>query len=314
MALNWIEETTAGIHIIPADLYLDPSKGVDAALISHAHGDHFNSACKELIGSPGTIALLQHRIKNKSNLKFQIQSFGENFSIGEVSFRLLPAGHIPGSSMIWMQYKGQTALYTGDFNPRPHPMAEPLEYPDSGLDLLITESTFGNNYFVGKEAAEELQELISRVPEKLPILLGVYALGKAQRISQLIHAVYPGSQILVHPFIHHYNQVYHSLGFDPGKVSLYRRKFSEQAGRTFILMPPSEFRRMAASGKYYSAFVSGWDRRRASEGIQDWLPISDHPDGNQLRTFIQKTAPKNLLPVHGDSTSLKSWFIGCSTR
>lgn len=306
----WIEQTEKGIRVVPADIYLDANTPVNASIVSHAHGDHFDSGCKEIIATPGTIALLKHRIRQSSGIDFISLPYQSIWERAGVQFRLIPAGHIPGSAMVWMKYKDETALYTGDFNPRPHPMAEPLEYPEEAIDLLITESTFSNKTFAGKEAEEELKQFILRAPKTLPILFGVYALGKAQRMIQLIHAVEPECSIFVHPFILRYNQVYNSLGFKPGEAFPYRRKMIASEGRNFILMPPSEFRRMSASGKFYAAFVSGWDRRRGAEGVQDWLPISDHPDGNQLKEFINRLAPKALMPVHGDSRSLEAWWSG----
>lgn len=308
MPNSWIEQTEKGIRIIPADVYLDANNPVSTSIVSHAHGDHFNSGCKEIIGTLGTIALLKHRIRQPSGIDFITLPYQNTWEKSGVQFRLIPAGHIPGSAMVWMKYKNETALYTGDFNPRIHPMAEPLEYPEGPVDLLISESTFSSKTFAGKGSEEELNQFILRAPGNLPILFGVYALGKAQRMIHLIHSVDPGCSIFVHPFILKYNQVYESLGFEPGVVFPYRRKMIASEGRSYILMPPSEFRRMAASGRFYAAFVSGWDRRRASEGVQDWLPISDHPDSNQLKEFIARIAPKALMSVHGDSRTLQAWW------
>lgn len=307
MATDWIQAKPEGLLVVPAGIYLDPSKPVQQAIVSHAHGDHFHPGCKEIIGTPGTIALLKTRIHQGKSPIFKTLPYRTEFTFGGVTFTLLPAGHIPGSAMICMTWQGMRALYTGDFNPQPHPMAEPLEYPEGHIDLLITESTFSGKTFTQLSPEEEWKSFRERIPQGMPALLGVYALGKAQRMIRTILDHDLQDLILVHPFIQQYHEVYQSLGFLPGEVYPYRKKRPEKKGHTIVLMPPTFFRRMAQSGKYHAAFVSGWDKRNKQAGIVDWLKISDHPDRQQLCAFIEKINPGHLWPIHGDFSPLEAW-------
>lgn len=308
MDFDWIEKRPQGLWIRPAGLFLDALQPVPVSLTTHAHGDHFHPDSQRLIATPGTLAFLQHRIRKKPEAKLDALAYGEVIEQNGVAFRLIPAGHMPGSAMVEMDWKGERVLYTGDFNPRAHPMAEPMEFPDRKVDLLITEATFTARDFAAAEPETELKNLVGKAPEHLPILLGVYSLGKAQRMIHLIHQVFPGSLVMAHPFTLAYNRIYENLGFPPGPAVPYRRKWKNEPGsRTFILMPPSEFRRMAASNACFSAFVSGWDKRNPAAGIQEWLPISDHPDRSQLREFIRKIAPSKVMPVHGNGAGMQDW-------
>lgn len=309
MLTDWIQIRKEGIYIVPGEFYLDPSKPVHNALVSHAHGDHFSNGCHEIHASPGTMALLKYRSGNQLAEIHTPHAYHSVFNIGPVSIYFLPAGHIPGSAMIALTYKGIRALYTGDLGLIPHPMAEPLEYPAEPTDILITECTFADKTFIQTNPEEALQELQLRAGNYKPLLLGVYALGKAQRIIHLVHQVLPGSVILTHHSILGYNEIYKSLGFHPGTALPYRRNFTSGPTPPVLVMPPGIFRRLAASKKYHAAFVSGWDKRDISAGIIDLLPISDHPDALQLRNFIEKINPGILIPVHGDSKSLESWCI-----
>jgi putative mRNA 3-end processing factor len=304
---DWIQTTTSGLYVIPAGIFLDASAPVKRSLVSHAHGDHFHSGCGEIIATPGSIAILKKRLEGSKLPEFRSLPYQETFSSGGVLFTLYPAGHIPGSAMILMEYQGIRVLYTGDFNPLPHPMAEPLTYPQQKIDILITESTFAGKSFTQQTPEEEWKLFRDRIPLGKPALLGVYALGKAQRLIHLIKTYEPKDLVFVHPFILQYQKIYENLGFYPGTVLPYRKKRPASDAQTHILMPPSFFRRMALSGKFHAAFVSGWDKRNKQEGIEDWVKISDHPDRQQLCNFIEQVNPGILWPIHGDFSPLEAW-------
>jgi putative mRNA 3-end processing factor len=308
LAADWIIPTLSGYYVRPGDFYLDPKAAVPIAVISHAHGDHFHTGCGTAYATPGTLRLIQTQTQKPLASKIESMPYDKTIRIGETQVTLWPAGHIPGSAMISIQYKGMHALYTGDISTEIHAMAEPLTLPDTPVDWLICESTFADMPFLASDPQLAFEAVCKRAAaSRMPILLGVYALGKAQRISSLIHQHLEEANVMADPRIQAFHQAYLELGFSPGSVQPYRRIKHQQKGLNFILMPPSAFMRMAQSGKFHAAFVSGWDKRSVQSGINDVLPISDHPDATELRKFIKAVAPKILSPVHGKYASLRSF-------
>ena len=242
MATDWIIPTPFGYYVRPGDFYLDPKSAVPNAVISHAHGDHFHTGCGTAYATPGTLRLIQTQTPKPLAGKTVPMSYGKRVRIGSTEVSLWPAGHIPGSSMISIQYRGMHALYSGDISTEGHAMAEPLTLPDTPVDWLICESTFADMPFSATHPQIAFEALCKRAAaSKMPILLGVYALGKAQRISSLIHQHLEGATVMADPRIQAFHQAYLELGFSPGPVKLYRRIKHQHQDLHFILMPPSSF-------------------------------------------------------------------------
>lgn len=96
------------------------------------------------------------------------------------------AGHILGSAMILMEFEGVRYLYTGDYKLQRDPTCDPIELVNA--DVLITESTFATPETAHPDPEKEIRKL-NETPYS--VLLGVYSLGKAQRINALINSFVP---------------------------------------------------------------------------------------------------------------------------
>ncbi|HTG43941.1 MAG TPA: DNA ligase, partial [Verrucomicrobiae bacterium] len=96
--------------------------------VSHAHSDH-TEVHREIIVSQPTSKLMRARVAGE--WMEHVLPFGQpwSFAGGELpcEITLLPAGHIFGSAMSWIQAGGETFLYTGDFKLRPGLSAERCE-------------------------------------------------------------------------------------------------------------------------------------------------------------------------------------------
>src|SRR5437899_8157735 len=97
---------------------------------------------------------------------------------------LLPAGHIFGSAMAWVEVEGESLLYTGDFKLRRGLSAEPCA--PRHADALIMETTYGRPEYQFPPASEVLKAVIRFCRETIdndgtPVLLG-YSLGKSQEL------------------------------------------------------------------------------------------------------------------------------------
>ena len=67
-----------------ADIWIDPSKPVKKALITHAHFDHFTFGCEEYISTKETAILLKER--GGDNIKIKTFEYGEEFKIMALIF------------------------------------------------------------------------------------------------------------------------------------------------------------------------------------------------------------------------------------
>ena len=145
-----------------------PPKEVDALILTHSHLDHsgaipifyiytniplytnrISSELNQLLISdfihlssyylPFEYLELKAMMKNSKHLDFDVKR-----KVGDISFRLLNAGHIPGSAQIVIEAEGKRLLYTGDFNTDDTRLLKgaPMEHKD--LDAVIIESTYAN--------------------------------------------------------------------------------------------------------------------------------------------------------------------------
>jgi putative mRNA 3-end processing factor len=144
--------------------------------------------------------------------EYHIKNFGETFQIGGVNITLFPAGHILGSAQVLMEFDGVTYLYTGDFKTVSDASCEPFHFVRA--DVLYTETTFAKPSFSHPNAEEEIQKLNGY--SGINIMIGVYSLGKAQRITQLATQHCPGKKVVVHSECVSFHKIYESFGFPLG--------------------------------------------------------------------------------------------------
>ncbi len=119
---------------------------------------------------------------------FRLRRLGDEHRIGDVSVRFAPAGHILGSAQIAMEHGGRRAVVSGDYKRATDPTCRPFEVVS--CDVFVTEATFALPVFRHERAEDEARRLvqsIARHPERAH-LLGVYGLGKCQRMIALVRA------------------------------------------------------------------------------------------------------------------------------
>ena len=146
-----------GLYCPAGDFYLDPGKPVKNAVISHSHGDHATPGNTNVYCTPATAAIMQLRLKKGAGKDFFIKGFHEQFRLNNVLLTFYPAGHILGSAMVLMEYKGFRYLYTGDFKLQEDLTCEPAELVEA--DVLITETTFANPQIKHPDPAMEIAKL-----------------------------------------------------------------------------------------------------------------------------------------------------------
>jgi putative mRNA 3-end processing factor len=189
MAKPWIESHPSGIYVKPADLWIDPSRPVARAAVTHGHADHARSGHGAVFATPETLAIMALRYGVDAEASHnQAFPYGDGFERGGVRFSFHPAGHVLGSAQIAMEYRGERIVVTGDYKRRPDPTCAPFEVVP--CDIFITEATFGLPVFRHPPTVDEIAKLIGAVraePDR-SVLVGAYALGKAQRVIAELRA------------------------------------------------------------------------------------------------------------------------------
>ena len=176
----------AGLYCEPGDFHIDPLQPVPRAVITHGHGDHARPGNGQVLATAETIAIMQARYGEAAGGALQPLAYGESLAIGEVAVRLVPAGHVLGSAQIVLDYRGSRVVVSGDYKRRPDPTCAPFE--PQHCDLFITEATFGLPVFRHPPDRQEIDKLLHSLalfPERCH-LVGVYALGKCQRVLALL--------------------------------------------------------------------------------------------------------------------------------
>ncbi len=291
-----------GLYCPYGDFYLDPKQPAERAVISHAHGDHAVTGNKTVYCTAATADLMALRYGKTAAKVFNTHQFHQSFLIGEVKITFISAGHILGSAQVLMEYRGVRYLYTGDYKVQPDDTCETIEWVEA--DVLITETTFANPATRHPDAVTEINKLNDI---KSNILLGAYALGKSQRLINLITKHCPQKTILVHHKIMPLNLVYEKHGFNLGKYQLYGRKLMKQQNEYVYLVPPFTFDSYFKATGVKRLFASGWKNLQTNE--QDTLFISDHVDWGDILQCVSLTKPKQIWTLHGDGTHLKNHFL-----
>ncbi|WP_443939698.1 MBL fold metallo-hydrolase [Pedobacter sp. MW01-1-1] len=299
---DFITLSPIGLYCSYGDFYLDPQQPVVEAVISHAHGDHAVGGNQNVYCTAPTVSFMQHRYRKFAAVDFHVQQYATTFKIKEVSITFYPAGHMLGSAQVLMEYKGVKYLYTGDYKIEPDATCEAFEFVK--VDVLITESTFANPETKHPDAAEEIKKLNSTTAN---IMLGAYALGKSQRMIQLINEFCPTRQIMVHHSILPFVKLYESYGIKLGNYKLYDRKaMKNNLEHQVYIVPPMVFNSYHKAINVVRAFASGWKNLQQQNGIA--LYISDHADWDAILETIQRVEPTQVWTLHGDGKHLKEYF------
>src|SRR5438876_6998867 len=209
---------SAGLCCKVGGFHIDPIRTVERAVITHGHSDHARPGHARVLATPETIAIMRQRYGETAGGSLQTAGYGETISVGDVSLSLAPAGHILGSAQAVIDYRGTRVVVSGDYKRRPDPTCAAFE--PCNCDLFVTEATFGLPVFRHPPDRQEIDKLLhslSLFPERCH-LIGVYALGKCQRVLALLRRAGYEEPVYLHGALIGLTELYESLGVPLGQV------------------------------------------------------------------------------------------------
>jgi putative mRNA 3-end processing factor len=190
------------------------AKEIDGIIIGHAHLDHsggvplfYLSEKKPYFATTTTTELIRILIKdmiklNSYYLPFEYLEldkmvecrndlkYGQEVKMKDINFKLLDAGHIPGSAMIDINVNGKKILYTSDFNTIPTRLCRAAKIPRKKYDAIIIESTYAMHEHPNRRELEEnfIQDIKRTINEGGRVLIPAFAVGRSQEMLSILNA------------------------------------------------------------------------------------------------------------------------------
>ena len=216
LLLDYGIEISRPVNILPTEI--ENVKKIDLVFGTHPHEDHmgglpmlYQNGYDGAIISPDICSDTSNILHwdsykiERQNLRGQ-EPYNPDFigyarnrmreswqgSIGEVNYRLIPAGHIPGSVCVYIEYKGKSILYTGDVNGAETRLMEKCgRLPKA--DILVLDATYGNAKHPSRTASEKrLAKIIGKTIKRGgSVLIGTFAVAKGQELQILIDQINP---------------------------------------------------------------------------------------------------------------------------
>jgi putative mRNA 3-end processing factor len=305
-----------GLYCPAADLYIDPTRPVERALITHGHSDHARAGHGRVLATKETLAIMGARYGDAFCSSKQELKYREPLAVNGVRFSLHAAGHILGSAQAAVESGGLRIVVSGDFKRQGDPTCPPFEVVK--CDVFVSEATFALPVFRHPNAADEVRKLVKSAtlfPERAH-LVGAYALGKAQRLMALLRQAGWDKPLFAHGALMELTRLYEEFGVDLGEVRQVTTAPKSFYAGHIVLCPPSALqtpwtRRFPDP---VNAFASGWMRIRARarrQLVELPLVISDHADWAELTQTVTDVQAGEIWITHGESEALAYW---CKTQ
>lgn len=300
-----------GIYCEQGDFYIDPWRPVDYAVISHAHSDHASWGHSHYLAHEQSREVLYHRL---GRISLQCLPYGQTLERNGVSITLYPAGHVPGSAQIRVEYRGEVWVASGDYKVEADGLSQAFE--PVPCHVFISESTFGMPVYRWKASSEVHQEIniwwSRNAADGIVSCIAGYSLGKAQRILQNLNQDI--GPVYVHSAVANTNAALERNGVGLASCHLLEAGIpSDRMRNAIVICPPAaaDSSWIRKFQPYSMAFCSGWmslrgaKRRRA---VDKGFVLSDHADWPGLIKAIKGTACEKVILTHGYTSAFSRYL------
>lgn len=293
-----IVQQEQGIHLPRHSLWLDSLKARPLGIVSHAHGDHA-AWHNQTVATPATVALMRARKSVPKRSQITELEFHKPYALPDAQVTLIPAGHVLGSSQVYIESESGSLLYTGDFKLKPSLTSEPAEFVQA--DTLVIESTFGLPKYQFPDTQQLHQEIqnfcLQSIDDGFIPVLFAYSLGKSQELLAILQQ--RNLPVVVANSISQITQVYQQFGVS---FSPYEEFHGSNLRGKVLITPPHQRQQLALIPKIRTALVSGWaldPSARYRYKCDAAFPLSDHADYADLLQHVRNVNPNQVFTVHG---------------
>lgn len=307
-----LEFTKKGIYCPQADIFIDPWSSVERAVITHAHSDHARFGSKYYLAHKKSVPIMKYRLGKDINVEGI--EYGVKTEINDVKISLHPAGHIPGSAQIRLEYKGEVAVVSGDYKLESDGLTEAFE--PVRCNTFVTESTFGLPIYKWKSQLEIFNDINNwwrrnKENGKASVICG-YSLGKAQRI--LFNVDRTIGKIFGHGAVTMVNELMINDGMNLPSIERVTSALSKRdfAG-SLIIAPPSAIGNswLKKFEPYSLGNASGWMNVRGAkrrQALDIGFALSDHADWDGLNKAVKETGAEKIYATHGYTSVFVKWL------
>jgi len=307
-----LQVTGDGLYCQAGDFYIDPWKGVDFAVITHAHSDHARGGSRHYLTARAGHQILQARMG--AGARIESLPYGERIVRKGVTISLHPAGHILGSAQVRVEYKGEVWVVSGDYKTEAEGSCEPFE--PVRCHVFVTESTFGLPVYRWRPQMEIIEEVnawwrANQAAGRTSVLFA-YSLGKSQRILAAVDASI--GPVFAHGSVMKFLPLYEEQGVElPAVSEINEATLAEGKGRALVIGPASTGGSpwLRKFGEASHAFASGWMQLRGARrrrALDRGFVLSDHADWNGLLASVRATGAERVYVTHGYTTSMTRWL------
>ena len=306
---EWIEVRPQGVYCKAGDFYIDPTQPVATAVVTHGHADHARSGHGTVYATAETLVIMRARYGDDHARTEVGLPYRAPVTINGVEVSLHPAGHILGSAQARLEWNGAAIVFSGDYKRRFDPTCASFE--PVPCDVFVTEATFALPVFRHPPIEEEVSRLLgslAQFPERCH-LVGVYALGKCQRLMAVLRTAGYDEVIYLHGAMVRLCELYQDLGIDLGPWDVVTPENAKTLAGKIVLCPPSALqdRWSRKLPDVLTVAASGWMRIRArarQKGVELPLVISDHADWDELTQTLDDVGAAEVWVTHGREEAL----------